>query len=122
MGQLYNPRRILVVDDNRDAAELLAEILSLQGHVAKTAFDGSASLQAASEFLPDVVLLDIGMPGMDGYEAAVRLRRIAGLEKVKIIGHTAWTDALTRQRMAEAGFDAHLPKPASIDAIAASVQ
>jgi PAS domain S-box-containing protein len=104
-------RRILVVDDNEDVAESLAEILRTTGHEVRTAYRGLAALEAVEAFLPEVVLLDIGMPGMDGYEVARRLRRERGLEKVLLVALTGYGRDEDRRRSREAGIDHHLVKP-----------
>jgi len=105
-------RRILVVDDNGDAVDSLALLLSLQGHEVRTARDGPAALEVAAVFRPEVVLLDIGLPQMDGYEVANRLRGQVGLKKVLLVAVTGYGQEEDRRRTAEAGFDAHLVKPA----------
>jgi CheY-like chemotaxis protein len=106
------PRRILVVDDNVDAAESLGMLLRLGGHDVRTAYDGMAAIQVASEFRPEVVLLDIGLPGISGYEVARRLRRESGLEDVFLVALTGYGQEEDRRRSQEAGFDSHLVKPA----------
>jgi len=103
--------RLLVVDDNPDAADSLAMLLRLQGHEVRVAHDGPAALQIAAASRPDLVFLDIGMPGMDGYEVARRLRQTPGLEKVVLAALTGWGQQEDRRRTAEAGFDHHLVKP-----------
>jgi CheY-like chemotaxis protein len=105
------PLRILVVDDNRDAAEMLADILSAAGFSTRTAFDGLAGLEAATAFCPDVALLDIGLPVMDGYELAGRLRAQALLPNLKLIALTGYGQESDRRRAQEAGFDLHVVKP-----------
>jgi PAS domain S-box-containing protein len=104
-------RRILVVDDNVDGAETLAMLLSLSGYDARTAFDGPNALRAAAEFQPHVVFLDIGLPGMNGYEVARRLRADAGLEPARLIALTGWGTEEDQRKSRDAGFDAHLTKP-----------
>ena len=104
-------RRLLVVDDNADVALSLAVLLRLYGHEVQVAHDGRSALQLAAAFRPDLVFLDIGMPGMDGYEVARRLRRTPGLEKVVLAALTGWGQQEDRRRTAEAGFDYHLVKP-----------
>lgn len=104
------PSRILVVDDNQDAANTLDSLLQSLGHTTQVAFDGPAALQAAEEFHPDVVLLDIGMPGMNGYDVARRLRSQPG-QHLKIIAITGWGSDEDRARSRDAGFDRHLVKP-----------
>jgi CheY-like chemotaxis protein len=105
------PRRILVVDDNRDAVETLAELLEVWGHEVWTAADGPGGLQAAAEHQPEVILLDIGLPGIDGYEVARRLRAMPGLDSTWLIALTGYGQPEDRQRALEAGFDYHLTKP-----------
>jgi CheY-like chemotaxis protein len=117
-------RRILVADDNSDAAGSLALRLELAGHEVRTAEDGVQALAVARTFKPEVVLLDLGMPAMDGYETARHLRRLAGGRDTRLIALTGWGQQQDRQRTAEAGFDVHLVKPVSeldlFQAIAAS--
>jgi PAS domain S-box-containing protein len=103
--------RVLVVDDNRDAADSLALLLRLQGHEVRVAHDGPSALELAGSFRPALVFLDLGMPGMDGYEVARRLRKRPGLEKVVLAALTGWGQQEDRHRTAEAGFDRHLVKP-----------
>jgi signal transduction histidine kinase len=110
-------QRILVVDDNRDAAESLATLLSLLGADVHVAFSGPEALDAFAAFGPSVVLLDIGMPGMDGHEVARRLRSLPGAEDVTLIALTGWGQAEDRQRSRSAGFDHHIVKPADIHAL-----
>jgi CheY-like chemotaxis protein/two-component sensor histidine kinase len=104
------PRRVLIVDDNIDAAELLAASLEALGHTTRVAHDGPSALRAAEEFDPEVALLDIGLPVMDGYELARRLR-VDGLRLVALTGYGQDTD---RERSSQAGFDEHLVKPVEI--------
>ncbi len=104
-------RRVLVVDDNRDAAESLETLLKLWGHQALSANDGPQALSLATEFHPEVVLLDIGLPGMDGYEVARRLRVLPGGEKALIVAVTGYGRSSDRLQSQEAGFDHHLVKP-----------
>jgi two-component system CheB/CheR fusion protein len=106
---------VLVVDDNRDAADTLALILELTGHAVRTAADGPAGLRAAAEFRPDVVLLDIGMPGMDGYEVARRLRADLAVDGALLVALTGYGTEADRRRSAAAGCDAHLVKPVDPD-------
>ena len=109
--------RLLVVDDNQDAADSLAMLLRLQGHEVRVAYSGLAALEMTKTYTPDVVFLDIGMPGMDGYEVARRLRQQPGLEKVVLAALTGWGQQEDRRRTAEAGFDHHLVKPPEPDAV-----
>lgn len=110
-------RKVLVIDDNADAACVLTMFLSASGHNAVEANNGPDGLQLAASFMPDVVLLDLGMPGMDGYEVAVALRKLPGLANVCISALTGWNDKATRARVKEAGFDYHLTKPADVLAV-----
>lgn len=103
--------RLLVVDDNRDAALSLAMLLRLQGHDVRVAHDGLTAIETAAAYLPDMVFLDLGMPGMDGYEVARRLRELAGLERTWLTALTGWGQQEDRRRTSEAGFDHHLVKP-----------
>ena len=104
-------RRLLVVDDNIDAADSLAMLLRLQGHELQIAHDGPAALALAEAYHPDMIFLDLGMPGMDGYEVARRMRRTPGLEQVVLAALTGWGQQEDRRRTAEAGFNHHLVKP-----------
>jgi PAS domain S-box-containing protein len=113
-------RRILVVEDNVDAAESLALVLRYEGHSVQTAHDAAAALEAARSFHPEVVLLDIGLPGgMTGYDLARQLRQEPGLEKALLIALTGYGQEEDRQRARAAGCDAHLTKPANFDALLA---
>ncbi len=104
-------RRILVVDDNQDAAEALALLLDHHGHEVRMAHDGLEAVEAAAAFMPDVVLLDIGLPKLNGYEAARRIRSLRGGDPLLLIALTGWGQDADRRRSAEAGFDVHLVKP-----------
>jgi DNA-binding response OmpR family regulator len=101
--------RILIVDDNRDSAESLAIFLRFDAHEVATAFDGDSVAAEAQAFQPDVIILDIGLPGIDGYEVARRLRR-AGCT-ARLIAMTGYGQPEDRVRTKEAGFDDHLVKP-----------
>ncbi|MFC5510635.1 PAS domain-containing protein [Massilia jejuensis] len=109
--------RILVVDDNVDAALTLSMILEAGGHVTRVVHDGIAALAAAPEFLPQLAFLDIGMPGLNGYETASAMRRTPGLENVTLVALTGWGTESDRLRSAKAGFDHHLTKPAQMQAL-----
>jgi two-component system CheB/CheR fusion protein len=102
---------VLVVDDNRDAADLLGDILSSAGHVPFVTYDGPTALAAAVNVRPAVALLDIGLPVMDGYELAQRLRALPGLERLVLIAVTGYGQEQDRSKTHEAGFDTHLVKP-----------
>jgi PAS domain S-box-containing protein len=105
------PMRVLVVEDNVDAAESVALLLRLYGHEVQVVHTGPAGLEAAHAFHPNVVLLDIGLPGMDGYEVAKRLRQDAELKRVPLIAMTGYSREEDRSRSREAGIDQHLVKP-----------
>jgi signal transduction histidine kinase/ActR/RegA family two-component response regulator len=107
-------RRILVVDDNHDAADSLSMVLELAGHAVRVAYDGTSALAAARAFLPEVVLLDIGLPDLSGYEVARRLRQEPGLEKVLLVAMTGYGQEEDRRRSQEAGFHAHCVKPVDL--------
>ena len=104
-------RRVLVVDDNRDAASSLAMMLTIMGYETRTARDGLEALDVAAEFHPRVILLDIGMPRLNGYDAARRIRQEAWGENVMLVALTGWGQDEDRRRSEEAGFDDHLVKP-----------
>jgi PAS domain S-box-containing protein len=103
--------RVLVVDDNKDAADMLAMMLQMFGHKVQTAYDGQTALETAAEYQPDFVLLDIGLPDMNGYEVARRLRQQPGTKDVLLIAMTGYGQDSDRQQSQEAGFDHHLVKP-----------
>jgi two-component system CheB/CheR fusion protein len=105
------PSRILVVDDNRDSADSVRALLELAGHEVRTAYDGPAALVMAGEFRPEVVFLDIGLPRMDGYEVARRLRMDPRLDHVTLIAMTGYGQEEDRRQSREAGFDHHFVKP-----------
>lgn len=115
-------RRILVVDDNVDAAESMALLLQLGGHAVRTAHDGPSGVHAAQEFAPDAVLLDIGLPGMNGYEVAQQMRRDARLRDTILIAVTGYGSSEDRARALEAGFDHHLTKPVEPEALDALIR
>ncbi|MBX3201877.1 MAG: PAS domain-containing protein [Labilithrix sp.] len=108
------PRRVLVVDDNVDAAEMLAMMLELRGHETRTAHDGPGAIAAAAEWTPEVVFLDIGLPGMDGYEVARRLRSDPAFAETVLVALTGWGSADDKLRAREAGLDVHLTKPVDV--------
>jgi signal transduction histidine kinase/ActR/RegA family two-component response regulator len=110
-------RRVLVVDDNRDAAESLGMLLKLLGADVEVAYDGASALEALATYRPTIVLLDIGMPGMDGHEVARRIRSQPEFDDVTLIALTGWGQEEDRRHARTAGFDYHLIKPADIGAI-----
>ncbi|RZJ04751.1 MAG: hybrid sensor histidine kinase/response regulator [Rubrivivax sp.] len=111
--------RILVVDDNEDAAESLAMLLSLGGHQVRVEHGGLAGLQTAATLLPQAIFCDVGMPGMGGYEFATRLRQDARFASTLLVALTGWGSEEDKRRARAAGFDEHLTKPASVDAVSA---
>jgi PAS domain S-box-containing protein len=111
------PLRVLVVDDNADAADSLTALLGALGHTTAMAHDGPAGLLAAREFVPDLVLLDIGLPGMSGHDVAREIRRTASLRQVVLIALTGWGAQSDQEQSQEAGFDQHLTKPVSLEAL-----
>jgi PAS domain S-box-containing protein len=112
------PRRILIVDDNEDGAQSLAELLELGGHETHKANDGYQAIEAAERLRPDLVLLDIGLPRMNGYEVCQRIRQQPWGRDLAVVALTGWGQEEDRQRSREAGFDAHLVKPVDYDHLA----
>lgn len=110
-------RRILVVDDNRDSAVTLALLLKLSGYITHMAFDGSDALRATIEFEPEIVILDIGLPIMNGYDVCRAVRAGRHGEEITLIALTGWGQEDDRKKAADAGFDAHLTKPVDIAAL-----
>jgi signal transduction histidine kinase/ActR/RegA family two-component response regulator len=116
-AQGTHPCRVLLVDDNVDGTSVLARLLRQSGHQVDVALDGATALQTARDHRPDVVLLDIGLPGMDGYEVAKRLRAQEGLGEVALVALTGYGQEEDRLRAAEAGFDHHLVKPVDLEVV-----
>ena len=110
-------RRILIVDDNEDGAESLAMLLQIAGHETHMAHDGLAAIEAAERLRPELVLLDIGLPGMNGYEVCRRIREAPWGKDVVLVALTGWGQEEDRHRSREAGFDAHMVKPVDFDAL-----
>jgi signal transduction histidine kinase/ActR/RegA family two-component response regulator len=108
-------RRVLIVDDNHDAADALAELLILEGHEVHAVYGALAAIDAAIELHPEVVLLDIGLPQMDGYELARRIRQVPGLKDTSLVAVTGYGQAKDKQRTEQLGFDHHLVKPVDPD-------
>jgi CheY-like chemotaxis protein len=110
-------RKVLIVEDNVDAAETLCDLLRAWGHEVQAALSGPAALEAASTFQPEVVLCDIGMPGMDGYEVARSLREQSSSNEVLLVlvAVSGYGQAEDRQRARQAGFDLHLTKPVDLE-------
>jgi CheY-like chemotaxis protein len=106
--------RILVADDNKDAAATLALLLKLLGHETRVANDGVEALEVAGQFRPDVVLLDIGMPKLNGYDTARRLRQESWGRELLLVALTGWGQEGDRLKSSSAGFDLHLVKPVNV--------
>jgi CheY-like chemotaxis protein len=111
------PIRILVVDDNQDSADSLGMLMKLLGNDVRVVNDGLAAVEVANEFEPQVVLLDIGLPTLNGYEAARKIRKQAWGSKATLIAVTGWGETVDRQRSKKAGFDHHLVKPVEPDVL-----
>jgi len=111
--------RVLVVDDNQSSALTLTWAMELFGYEVRTCFDGKTAIEVAHEFRPEVVLLDIGMPVMDGFEVCRKLRSDKSLCGTRVVAQTGWGDPETRRRTAEAGFDDHLTKPVNLEKLKA---
>ena len=109
-----NRQRVLVVDDNRDSAQTLAMMLKIMGNDVRTAHDGLEAIEQAQDYQPDVLLLDLGMPKLNGYDVCRRIREQAWGAKLQIIALTGWGQAEDRQRTKDAGFDHHLVKPVDV--------
>ena len=110
-------RRVLVVDDNEAAARMLGVIVGRLGIEVRTAHDGQAAIEAAALFLPDVMLMDIGMPGMDGYDAAREIRRQPWSQGLIMIALTGWGEDEDKEHAKQAGFDHHFVKPIDLAAL-----
>jgi CheY-like chemotaxis protein len=112
-------RRVLVVDDNRDSADSLGLLLGLMGHPVRKAYDGPQALDVAREFRPEIVLLDIALPTLGGYEVARRLRQDPGLPDLVLVALSGYGGEEDRRRSREAGFDHHLIKPCALEELEA---
>ncbi|HEX4493790.1 MAG TPA: ATP-binding protein [Acidimicrobiia bacterium] len=115
-------RRVLIVDDNTDAAEMLADALSVMGHETRVAFDGPSGLDAAAGFVPDIAFLDIGLPAMDGYELARKMRTELAFPQLRLVALTGYGQDSDRQRSVDAGFDGHMVKPINLAAVASTIE
>jgi len=113
-------RRVLVVDDNKDAADALSTYLQMKGHHTRTAYSGSEAIQEVLAFAPDVVLLDIGLPGMNGYDVAPKIRAIDSA--IQLVALTGYGQSEDRRRSASAGFDVHLTKPVGKEELEAALR
>jgi CheY-like chemotaxis protein len=110
-------RRLLVVDDNKDAAESMSMLLEMWGHEVAFAYDGPSALETAEQWRPEAVFLDIGLPGMDGYQVAERLRELPQAKDAVLIAITGYGQDDDRLRSRRAGIDHHLVKPVAPDAL-----
>jgi len=116
MQQVSTPRRVVIVDDNEDAALSLAMVCGAWGHEVHTACGGREAIALCGEFSPEIAILDISMPGMNGYELARELRRKFG-DEVVLIALTALSQLEDKGRARDAGFNHHMVKPAELDAL-----
>lgn len=114
-----NARRVLVVDDNHDIAASLALFLELEGHTVRVAHSGAEAEAVVGEFAPEIALLDVGMPGMDGYQLARHLRQVPATARATLVAVTGWGSQADKERAVQAGFDHHLTKPVDPDRLAA---
>jgi CheY-like chemotaxis protein len=114
VGDPMSPTRVLVVDDNLDAVESMISLLAFLGYDARGSFTGKAALLLATIWRPQIVILDLSMPGMDGFEVARRIRVLEGLQDVVLIAWTAYGLASDRERSLRAGFEHHLVKPVDL--------
>lgn len=108
---MEHSKRILVVDDGEVQAKSLGMLLEMMGHQVRVAYDGPTALQLSTQFLPEVALIDVGLPGMDGYELARRIREHPELQHTILIAQTGWGREEDYENSREAGFDHHLSKP-----------
>ncbi len=116
------PKKILVVDDNHDAAELVSSLLEAQGHEVQTAHTPTEALAVATRQQPDIAFLDIGLPEMDGFELAARMRSLPELRDCRLVAITGYDDAEDRKQSKRIGFEAHLVKPISLDTLEQVIQ
>lgn len=110
-------RKVLIVDDNVDAALTLSMCLSAYGHETAVAYGGVQGIELAQAFKPEIIFLDLGMPKMDGYQVAAALRQMPNLSHVFIAALTGWNDRETREKVVTAGFDRHLTKPTKVEVV-----
>jgi CheY-like chemotaxis protein len=111
------PERILIVDDNRDAADGLVKLVTSYGYEAKAVYSGTDALEETTVFQPDMALVDIGMPGLDGYETVTQLRQRRGNVHLLVVAVTGWTRDEDKRRAYECGFDLHVGKPLTNEAL-----
>jgi CheY-like chemotaxis protein len=115
-------RRVLIADDDRDAVEMMQNLLVQYGHELRVAFDGPSALRACEEFEPDVVFLDIGLPGMDGYEVAQRLRQLPACRSIQIVAVSGYARDEDRNRALASGCTTHLAKPFDVETLSKIVE
>ena len=120
--QKIAPKRILVVDDNTDAAESLATVLRLDGHIVQTAYDSEETLLKLPAFAPDALLLDLGLPEIDGLDLARRIRSDPKYARLRIVAVTGYSQPEDKRRTRESGFDEHLVKPVAYSDLARALQ
>ncbi|MGH7825080.1 MAG: response regulator [Candidatus Binatia bacterium] len=108
---MQTSKRVLIVDDSHVQAKSLGMLLELMGHDVRLAYDGPGALELSATFVPDVALIDVGLPGMNGYEVARRIRERPELRHIVLIAQTGWAREEDRENSREAGFDHHLSKP-----------
>lgn len=116
-AQPLDSRRILIVDDNPDSADSLGILLGIRGATVEVVHDAAAALQLLQGFNPAVVLLDLGMPGMDGFELAVRIRQQPQFKDVVLVAQTGWGTQEYRRRSRDVGIDHHLVKPVEFESL-----
>jgi CheY-like chemotaxis protein len=110
-------KRILIVDDNQYVADASARLISICGYETKAVYGGQAAIEQSVDFAPDMVLMDIGMPDVDGYQAAARIRREQSSAALLLVAVTCWADEKDKQRAYESGFDLHVAKPVNLTAL-----
>jgi len=115
-------KKILVIDDNQDAADMLAAILEFDGHLVSAAYGAHAGLVFVKEIEPDIVFLDIGMPELNGYEVAEKIRQLPLARQPCLIAFSAWSDPDSIEKVRQAGFDQHVTKGSSIEAMRAVIK
>jgi DNA-binding response OmpR family regulator len=121
MNSAIQSRRILVVDDDTQTLEVIAELLDIHGHTVRCASNGLMALELVASFMPEVVLLDLGMPDLDGYQVAAALRRQHSSAKVLVVALTGHGDYASRVRVRDSGFHMHIVKPASVETLLMAV-
>jgi CheY-like chemotaxis protein len=116
------PRRVLIVDDHGDTADTTSVLLKMEGHEVQCAYDGLAAIELAKLFRPEIVLLDVAMPGLDGYAVARALRALQDWQPARLVAVTGWAREEDKNAAMAAGFDLHLPKPVRLETLLAVLQ